>query len=79
MDPEFRTALRPLRKAAVLLVPWGFLCVFATLYIALVAPHVREGQLAALCMGSLAALVFVCFLVAAITFSRDVVRDRWPE
>jgi hypothetical protein len=30
------------------------------------------------CVGGFAALVFGCFFVAAITFSRDVLLDRWP-
>jgi len=71
--------LNALRKVGVLLVPWGFLCVFAALYVALVVPRLREGQLAAFCIGGFAALVFVCFFVAALTFSRDVLLDRWPE
>ena len=71
--------LGPLRKLGVLLVPWGFLCVFATIYVGIVLPRLREGQLAALCVGGVAALVFVSFVVAAITFSRDVLIDRWPE
>jgi hypothetical protein len=74
-----QVTLGPLRKLAVLLVPWGFLCAFAAVYVALVVPRLREGQLAALCLGGVAALVFVCFFVAAITFSRDVVLNRWPE
>jgi hypothetical protein len=71
--------LGPLRKLAAVLVPWGFLCVFAALYFAVVVPRLREGQLVALCLGGVAALVFVSFAVAAITFSRDVLADRWPE
>ncbi len=79
VDAEFRMTLRPLRKVGVLLVPWGFLCAFAAIYASLVLPRLREGQLAALCLGGVAAVVFVCFFVAAITFSRDVVLGHWPE
>jgi len=79
VDPGSRVSLGLLRKLAVLLVPWGFLCAFAVVYSALAVPRLREGQLAAMCIGGVAALVFVCFFVAAITFSRDVVLDRWPE
>ena len=71
--------LGALRKVGVLLVPWGFLVVFAVVYVALVVPRLREGQLVATCIGGVAALVFVCFFVAAITFSRDVVLGHWPE
>jgi hypothetical protein len=59
-------------------VPWVFLIVFATLYIVLALPRVRDGQALALCLGAFVALVFVVFFVAAITFSRDVVQGRWP-
>jgi hypothetical protein len=63
----------------VVLVPWGFLAIFAALYVAVLVPRLGEGQFAAVCFGGLAALVFVSFLVAAITFSHDVLLDRWPE
>lgn len=67
------------RKVEVLLVPWGFLVVFAVVYAIVVVPRLREGQVLAMCIGGVAALVFVSFVVAAVTFSRDVVLDRWPE
>ena len=79
LDSRLQVTLGPLQKLAVVLVPWAFLCAFAAVYVALVVPRLREGQLAALCLGGVAALVFVCFFVAAITFSRDVVLNRWPE
>jgi voltage-gated potassium channel Kch len=66
------------RKLVALAVPWLFLMVFATLYLLLAFPRVREGQPLAVCLGAFVALVFVVFLVAAVTFSRDVVRNRWP-
>jgi hypothetical protein len=59
-------------------VPWAFLIVFATLYVVLALPRVREGQPLALCLGAFVALAFVVFLVAAVTFSKDVVANRWP-
>jgi hypothetical protein len=66
------------RKVAAVLVPWVFLAAFATLYALLVMPRVRDGQLLALCVGAFIALVFIVFFVAAITFSRDVLLNRWP-
>ena len=66
------------RKAVAVAVPWVFLVAFATLYIVLALPRVREGQPLALCLGAFVALVFVVFLVAAVTFSRDVLSNRWP-
>jgi hypothetical protein len=59
-------------------VPWVFLIAFASLYVVFALPRVREGQPLALCLGAFVALVFVVFLVAAVTFSRDVVAERWP-
>jgi hypothetical protein len=72
------TSVTPVRKAAAVLVPWAFLGAFATLYALLVIPRLRDGQFLAWCVGAFVALVFVSFVVAAITFSRDVVLDRWP-
>jgi hypothetical protein len=66
------------RKVAAVLVPWVFLAAFATLYAFLVMPRVRDGQWLAVCVGAFIALVFVVFFVAAITFSRDVLLNRWP-
>jgi hypothetical protein len=66
------------RKVAAILVPWLFLGVFATLYTLLVIPRFLEGSIVGLCVGAFVTLVFVVFFVAAITFSRDVVLDRWP-
>jgi hypothetical protein len=51
---------------------------FAALYVLFALPRVRQGQAVAVCLGAFVALVFVVFLVAAVTFSRDVVLDRWP-
>jgi hypothetical protein len=68
----------PGRKIAAVLVPWVFLVAFAALYAFLVIPRLREGQPLALCIGAFVALVFAVFFAAAITFSRDVLRDRWP-
>ncbi len=59
-------------------MPWVFLVVFAALYLLLALPRVREGQPLAICLGAFVALVFVVFLVAAVTFSRDVLTSRWP-
>ena len=66
------------RKVSAILVPWVFLVVFATLYIELMIPRIRDGHLVAWCVGAFAGMVFVVFFVAAITFSRDVLQNRWP-
>jgi hypothetical protein len=67
------------RKIAALLVPWVFLCIFASAYGLVLLPRMRDGAWLAVCVGAFVALVFVSFLVAAVTFSRDVLRGRWPE
>jgi hypothetical protein len=67
------------RKLTAVAVPWVFVALFATLYTVFVLPRVRDGALLAVCVGAFIALVFVVFVVAAITFSRDVLLDRWPE
>lgn len=74
-----RARLAPSRKLSALLVPWAFLVAFAALYTIFVVPRLREGPTLALCLGAFISLVFVVFFVAAITFSRDVLLDRWPE
>jgi hypothetical protein len=71
---------RPLstgRKVGLALVPWVPLALIGVLYVVLLLPRVQEGHLAAMCMGGIASLVFAVFLVAAVTFSLDVLRDRW--
>jgi tetrahydromethanopterin S-methyltransferase subunit E len=63
----------------VLLVPWVFLCAFAGVYAFVLLPRMRDGAWLALCFGAFVAFVFLCFFVAAVTFSRDVLAGRWPE
>lgn len=69
--------LSPGRKIGLALVPWVPLALIGVLYAVLLVPRVQEGHFAAWCMGGIASLVFVVFLVAAVTFSLDVLRDRW--
>ena len=66
------------RKITALVIPWLFLAVYATMYWALVLPRVSGGSIVALCIGAFIAVVFVVFLAAAVTFSRDVLQNRWP-
>lgn len=66
------------RKITAVVVPWVFLAVYATLYWALALPRVSGGSVLALCVGAFIAFIFIVFLVAAITFSRDVLQNRWP-
>lgn len=66
------------RKVGVLLLPWLFLALFVGLYTQFVLPHARAGNLLAVCFAVLGALVFVSFTLAAVTFSRDVLRGAYP-
>jgi len=66
------------RKVVAVAVPWVFLVVFAVVYALLALPRVMQGDAAAICIGAFIALVFVVFFVAAITFSRDILTNRWP-
>ncbi len=68
----------PLRKAVAVALPWVFVVAYAAIYVLVLVPRMRDGHFLALCAGAFVALVFVVFFVAAITFSRDVVLDRWP-
>jgi hypothetical protein len=72
------TGLSGSRRLAALLVPWVFLAVFAFIYLTFVWPKVSAGGLVPLCFGVLVGLVFVSFVVAAVTFSRDVLSGRYP-
>jgi hypothetical protein len=71
--------ITPVRKVVAVAVPWVFLAVFAILYTLLALPRLRDGHPLAICLGAFVGLVFIVFTVAAVTFSRDVVLNRWPE
>ena len=72
------TRLSGSRRLAALLVPWVFLVVFAFVYLTFLWPKVSAGGLVPMCFGVLVGLVFVSFIVAAVTFSRDVLSGRYP-
>ena len=78
MSGSGKYRLTGVRKLAVLLLPWAFLAVFAALYMTFLWPQARGGHLIAICVGLFAALVFVSFAAAALTFCRDVVIGRYP-
>jgi hypothetical protein len=66
------------RKAALLVLPWVFLIVFAYLYLTIIVPRAMSGYLVGGCFGLFVGMVFVTFVVAALTFSRDVLTGRYP-
>jgi hypothetical protein len=72
------TPLTGSRRIAALLVPWVFLVVFAFIYLTFAWPKLSAGGLVPLCFGVVVGLVFVSFVVAAVTFSRDVLSGRYP-
>jgi hypothetical protein len=66
------------RRAALLVLPWAFLIVFAYLYLTIILPRAMSGHLVGACFGLFVSMVFVTFVVAALTFSRDVLTGRYP-
>jgi hypothetical protein len=71
-------SLRRWQRASVLLAPWAFVCVFAAVWLGLLLPRAFAGQAALICVTTMAGLALACFVVAAVTFSRDVLSGRWP-
>jgi hypothetical protein len=65
-------------RLAVLLVPWTFVTVFCGLYAEFLLPRVREGHAFAVSLGVFVTFVLIVFVIAAVTFSRDVLTGRWP-
>lgn len=70
--------LTPLQKAFVLLLPWLFLGVLVWVSTTFLYSRFAEWHLLQYCLGIFVFLVFLSFLTAAITFSRDVLRGRYP-
>ena len=70
--------LTGVRRLAVLLLPWVFLAGFGFLYVTFLWPPAASGHILAAVVGVFAAMAFVAFAVAAVTFSRDVLTGRYP-
>jgi hypothetical protein len=60
-------------------VPWGFVVVYAAIYVMFVLPRATSGSVLGAIAGVIIAAVWVVFSVAAVTFSRDVLTGRWPD
>jgi hypothetical protein len=73
VGPQRLSALR------LLIAPWLLVVGFGAFWLAVLLPRAAGGQPALICLTFLAGLGLVCFLVAAVTFSRDVLTGRWPE
>jgi len=65
-------------RLGALLVPWTFVLVFGGLYAGLLLPRVWQGHLLTTCIGVLVAFTLAVSVVAAVSFSRDVLTGRWP-
>jgi uncharacterized membrane protein len=66
------------QRVGVLVAPWVFVIAFAWIWVALLVPRALDGHPALVCISFLAGVALACFFVAAVTFSRDVLRGRWP-
>lgn len=71
-------SVRGPHRLVALLVPWVFLAIFLTLFLSVLWPRMLAGSGLATVLGAIAVLVFVSFLAAAVTFSRDVLLRRYP-
>jgi hypothetical protein len=70
--------MRSRQRIGLLVAPWMFVCVFAGVWLGVLVPHASGGQTAWICVSFAAGLALVSFVVAAATFSRDVLMGRWP-
>jgi hypothetical protein len=73
-----RAPITRAERLGVLLVPWTFIVLFDGLYVEFLLPRVREGHAIAIVLGVFVTFVLIVSIVAAITFSRDVLTGRWP-
>jgi hypothetical protein len=78
MADEVRPRLSGGQRLAVLALPWAFLALFALAYALLLWPRAADGHVLAIAVSLFLALVFVTNLLAAMTFSRDVLRGHLP-
>jgi hypothetical protein len=66
------------RRIGVLIAPWAFVCLFTVVWFGLLLPRALDGHVLMIVVCLVAGLALVCFALAAITFSWDVLRGRWP-
>lgn len=74
-----RPPLATAQKVLVLLVPWLFVVVFAVVVQQVLLPRLISGSIGADVLTILIGSSFICFVVAAITVSRDTLAGRFPE
>ena len=74
--------MRPLRRRSqrigVLVAPWLCVGLLAAFWLGVLVPRAFEGHAALICLNLLMASALASFAWAAVTFSRDVLRGRWP-
>jgi hypothetical protein len=71
--------LRRGQRIRVLIAPWAFVALFAVVWVGILVPRALGGQAALICISVLAGLALLSFVIAAVSFSRDVLAGRWPD
>jgi hypothetical protein len=66
------------KKLAAFMVPWIFMAFFLFMYVTFMIPHLTDGHLAMRCLGAFVTVALLSFSIATVTFSRDVLRGRYP-
>jgi hypothetical protein len=66
------------RRLSVLVAPWLFVCAFAAIWFGVLLPRAMDGNVLLIGVCALAGCALVSFALAAVTFSWDVLRGRWP-
>lgn len=71
--------MSPAQRAIALVVPWAFVLVLVGAYGLVALPRLSTAGVLGAGVGVVLVTVLVSFVLAAITFSGDVVRGRWPD
>jgi hypothetical protein len=66
------------RLVGVLLLPWLFLSVFSLMFATFLWPRMAGGHLLAIVVGGFVATILVAAVLAAVTFTRDILTGRYP-
>ena len=66
------------RLVGVLLLPWLFLSVFSLMFATFLWPRMAGGHLLAIVGGGFVATILVAAVLAAVTFTRDILTGRYP-
>ena len=66
-------------KLSVLVLPWLFVALLVGAYLELLLPRIHQGGAMGVVIALLAIVPLGSFAMAAVTLSRDVVTNRWPD